>query len=129
MKIDISLPVEKWLSKPIRDFVFEVVKKLSNDEYLSESLSLAIAESYINILEHENYTDNIDFSIRYKNNILEFSLTDKAEKIDFRKLKSRLLSDFREGGLGLYIISSVFDKAYYEDIDDGNRLVLKKVIK
>jgi serine/threonine-protein kinase RsbW len=129
MNIKISLPVDKQFAKPLRDFVFSIVKKASGDEYLSESLSLAIAEAYINILEHEEYSDNIELSISYNNNIIEFSLIDGAKKIDFRKLKSRLLSDFREGGLGLYIISSVMDEAYYEDIENGNKLVLRKAIK
>ncbi len=129
MKIKISLPVDKQFAKPLRDFVFAIVKKITNDEYLSESLSLAIAEAYINIWEHEKFYDNIDFSILYENGTLEFSLIDGAKKIDFRKLKSRLLSDFREGGLGLYIISSTMDEAYYEDIENGNKLVLKKIIK
>jgi serine/threonine-protein kinase RsbW len=129
MRIKISLPVDKQFAKPLRDFVFAIIKKISNDEYLSESLSLAIAEAYINIWEHEKFYGNIDFSISYENGVLEFSLIDGAKKIDFRKLKSRLLSDFREGGLGLYIISSVMDEAYYEDIEKGNKLVLKKTIK
>jgi serine/threonine-protein kinase RsbW len=128
MKVSISLPLEKWLAKPLRDFVFKILKNIGMDEYESESISLGIVEAYINILEHEKCNDNIELSIISKDKLIEFNLIDKAEKIDFKKLKSRLLSDFREGGLGLYIISSVVDEAYYEDIKNGNKLVLKKYL-
>ena len=130
MKVSISLPLEKWLAKPLRNFVFDILKNIGADEYESKSISLGIVEAYINILEHEKCkdNDNVELSIISEDKTIEFNLIDKAEKIDFKKLKSRLLSDFKEGGLGLYIISSVVDEAYYEDIENGNKLVLKKYI-
>ncbi len=129
MKVEISLPAEKRFAKPLRDFVFSILKKIVEDEYVSESLSLAIAEAYVNVWEHEKYSGNIKLSMVYENKTITFYLEDGADKINMRKLKSRLLSDFREGGLGLYIISSVMDESYYEDMESGNKLVLIKKIK
>lgn len=114
----------------IRDF-FKIINYNNEDEIFL--IELAINEVIANIIEHTyNYEEShhIDINMCYFNKnekkIIEIKVRDYGKKVEKDKLKHRELDDYKEGGLGIYIINQVFCVNKWLDVEEGNMLYLKK---
>ncbi len=96
-------------------------------------IELALNEAIANIIEHtykfeENH--NIDIEVIYteksEEKYLEIKLRDYGEKVIVENVKPRDLEDYKDGGLGVYIINQVFKTPQWIDVEEGNLMILKK---
>ena len=93
-------------------------------------MELALNEAIANVIEHTyKFDENKKILIKFEieKNIFSVHIRDFGEKIDREKVKSRDLDDIKDHGLGVHIITQVFDEMMWKDIsEEGNLLILKK---
>lgn len=101
----------------------------NNDEQIF-FMELALNEAVANVIEHTYKFDELKrIIIKFEliNSDFNIYIRDFGEKIDISKVKSRDLEDIKDHGLGVHIISQVFDNIMWKDInEDGNLLILTK---
>lgn len=101
----------------------------NNDEQIF-FMELALNEAVDNVIEHTYKFDELkSIIIKFEliNSDFNIYIRDFGEKIDISKVKSRDLEDIKDHGLGVHIISQVFDNIMWKDInEDGNLLILTK---
>ncbi|MBM7558939.1 ATP-binding protein [Marinitoga litoralis] len=101
----------------------------NNDEQIF-FMELALNEAVANVIEHTYKFDELkSIIIKFEliNSDFNIYIRDFGEKIDISKVKSRDLEDIKDHGLGVHIISQVFDNIMWKDInEDGNLLILTK---
>ncbi len=91
---------------------------------------LALNEAIANVIEHtynfeENHSINVEFSID-EERVFCISIRDFGKKVDPQKIQPRDLEDYRDGGLGVFIIQKVFGNMIWDDVTEGNLLCLYK---
>ncbi|AEX86329.1 hypothetical protein XO10_09645 [Marinitoga sp. 1135] len=93
-------------------------------------MELALNEAVANVIEHTYNYDNtktVDIIFEIENKNFKVYIRDYGEKINLEEVKSRDLDDIKEHGLGVHIISQVFDHMMWKDInEEGNLLILEK---
>ncbi|WP_456398509.1 ATP-binding protein [Mesoaciditoga sp.] len=103
-----------------------------NNESLLYDLELVLSEALVNVIEHTYNFDSsklISCTFKIDDGFLEMRIRDFGPKVELEKLKPRSLSQPREGGLGLYLIRNLVDSWEYEDVCNGNSLILRRKIK
>lgn len=118
----------KLLRHALKNFLY--LCNFKNDEEIF-MMELALNESVANVIEHTySYNEKklIDIEFLFDGKELIIKIRDYGEKIDTSKIKHRPLEEYRDGGLGVYIIEQVFGKPVWEDIEIGNLMILKKDI-
>ncbi|KLO20878.1 MULTISPECIES: ATP-binding protein [unclassified Marinitoga] len=101
-----------------------------NEEEQIFFMELALNEAVANVIEHTyKFDENRKIFIKFEivNDIFSVYIRDFGEKIDKSSVKSRDLEDIKDHGLGVHIITQVFDEMMWKDInEEGNLLILKK---
>lgn len=100
------------------------------DEITLFDLRLAVTETFANIIEH-SYGGDSDEAVIMKldlaGDVLEITFEDTGRRPEPHRLKSRDLDDYRERGLGLFLISRCMDDVDFDFRSDGiNRLRMKR---
>ncbi|MGM0507831.1 MAG: ATP-binding protein [Fusobacteriota bacterium] len=116
----------------IKNMLSDLMIEYFKDKQERTLIGLAISEAIANIIEHAYFGDErsvINFKIKKDNKNLKFILTDYGVKKDLNKIASRKLDEFREGGLGVHIISEVMDVVKYKHLKDGTKLIMIKRYK
>ncbi len=118
----------------LRKVVRGTVETQSCAPDIVDGIVLAVNEACMNIIQHayaEQEAGEIILEILSCQDELVFRLTDFARPIDKSTIKSRDLDDIRPGGLGVYLIDEMMDKAVFLDPPDakGNILEMRKRIK
>ncbi len=119
-----------------RDLVAAVSKRCGFDESSCGQMALAVDEALCNIIRH-GYDRRGDGRIWISLWPIEADgkdptgvkivIEDEARQVEPDTIKGRKLEDVRPGGLGVYIIHQVMDKAYFEKREKtGMRLVMFK---
>lgn len=105
----------------IRSFVREELGKLRVPETLMNELVLAVDEACANNIIHQhqcNENDGFDLFIHHENGNLIVEIEDVGEpfRIDQYNPKDieQIISDRRQGGLGIYLITRIMDKVEVE---------------
>lgn len=129
-KINLEILSDKKYIRLVRSTLKEFLKL--NDYKNTEEIfmiELAVNEAIANIIEHTYKFDNnkiINIEIILDNKILKVVLIDKGPKVKIENIKHRELEDYKDSGLGVYIIESVFDNIQWADSYTGNKLILSK---
>lgn len=93
-------------------------------------MELALNEAIANVIEHTYEFDEekkIIIKFEIDNNQFKVYIRDFGEKINTDEIKSRDLDEIKDHGLGVHIITQVFDKMMWKDINEkGNLLILIK---
>ena len=100
-------------------------------EMEAELMVLALDEACTNIIRHAygGCTKRvIRLSIERLRRGIRCTLRDYGAKCDPSKIRSRELTDFRPGGLGVRILHSAFDSVVFEPQPRGTRLILAKTL-
>lgn len=106
-------------------FLVELVRRIyvgALDDTTLFDLRLAVTETLANIVEH-SYGNEPDHIVRLDARILsdqvEVLFTDRGRRPEPSRLKSRDLGEYRERGLGLFLISKCMDSLHYVFGRDG----------
>ncbi|MBV9127353.1 MAG: ATP-binding protein [Verrucomicrobia bacterium] len=106
----------------VRKYVRNFLAELGCAADIADLLVLGVDEACSNVIRHayDNRDDQrICLSVEVLGNKMpgrcgvRFRLRDYGPPLDPKKLNGRALDDVKPGGLGLYFIKQVFDRAYY----------------
>ena len=94
-------------------------------------LKLSMHEAILNILEHSYRWDPskvVDVSISINGGMVEIDITDYGPPVpeDVKNFSNPRKSYI--GGLGMKFMRTFLSDIYYEDIEKGNKLVMKKLL-
>lgn len=113
-----------------RDSVYRLARMYGFKPAHALDLKIIIGEALSNIIKHayENRTDQPVFlEILMFNNYIEIRLRDLGKQVPVTANHASDLSDYRERGLGVYIISVLADYHFYDQSEKvGTTLVVKK---
>lgn len=130
-KLILSIPAYYKYIKIFKDVVEDILELngISEDEVFE--VKLAIAEAAVNVIKHSYCCEcdkKIELKIEEIENKMVFMMRDFGEKVDIKEIKSRDLDNFKENGLGVYIIKSVMDSVEYRHMKRGTLLTMSKVM-
>jgi anti-sigma regulatory factor (Ser/Thr protein kinase) len=119
--------------KPFRNFVYELSISYGIVPKISFELKIIASEAVSNIIKHSYENDSsgwIFFEYLFYNTYVEMRFRDFGKKnFNPKELIPKDLSEIRDRGLGLYVISKMSDYHYFKHIEDlGTLLVIKKRI-
>jgi len=105
----------------VREFVSTGARKFGfSDEDVSK-IALAVDEACTNIIRHAYRSDptkNISVTIKGRNGTFEVAIRDSGAEFDPAGVPSpdmqEYLTQYRRGGLGMYLMKSLMDKIEYE---------------
>ncbi|GAB6188446.1 hypothetical protein JCM30566_01850 [Marinitoga arctica] len=101
-----------------------------DDEEQIFFMELALNEAVANVIEHTykfNEEKKIKIKFEINNNQFKVYIRDFGEKINIEEVKSRDLDEIKDHGLGVHIITQVFDEMVWNNInEEGNLLTLIK---
>lgn len=132
-KIRMQLLSDPRFLKPFRNFIYELSLSYGITHKISFEIKIIVNESITNIIKH-SYNNNplgwIFFEYLFYTTYIELRFRDFGKKsFNPKELIPKDLSDFRDKGLGLYIISKLSDYHYFKHMEDlGTLLVIKKRI-
>jgi len=119
--------------KPFRNFVYELSLSYGIEPKISFELKIIASEAVSNIIKHSYENDSLGwifFEYLFYNTYVEMRFRDFGKKnFHPKELIPKDLSEMREKGLGLYIMSRMSDYHYFKHKEDlGTLLVIKKRI-
>lgn len=130
-KLILKIPAYYKYVKIFKDLIEDILELngISKDEIYE--VKLAIAEAAVNVIKHSYCCEcdkEIELTIEINEKSMVFMMRDFGEKVDIREIKSRDLDNFKENGLGVYIIKSVMDSVEYQHMKKGTLLTMSKVM-
>ena len=119
----------------VRDFIASAAREFGfSDEEVSK-ISLAIDEACTNIIKHAygfDPTQQIGIIVRGGNGTFEVLITDHGRQFNPSSVPSpdmkEYLTNFRRGGLGVYLMRSLMDKVEYSIRPGKNEVRLVKYL-
>jgi serine/threonine-protein kinase RsbW len=127
--IRIKIPSDPKYVSTVRAMVEDLARKSGFDKTKIEDLKLAINEALANVILHaySGLKNKVIFLyIIVHPNLLEIIIKDFGKKLDIRNLRSRDLMDFKEDGLGVFLIKNMVDEVIYTSQSVGTELKLVK---
>jgi serine/threonine-protein kinase RsbW len=105
----------------VRDFVSEAARKFGFDEESVNKIALAVDEACTNIIKHSyKFATDKDITIRINTTAKYFEvlIEDKGISFDPEKVQppnmKEYLTQYRRGGLGMFLMRSLMDKVEYK---------------
>jgi len=110
-----------------RNFIESWCEYLGLGDITTGKIVLACDEATTNIFRHayESKPGPIRIEIETTEEAFTITMIDQGKTVDTSKIRSRELDDIRPGGLGIYLIKSVFEEVSYIPQEVGTRLVMK----
>jgi anti-sigma regulatory factor (Ser/Thr protein kinase) len=131
MKLRLKFPADTCELAAMRQDARGFLIDAEVPEMDAELMVLALDEACTNIIRHA-YGGCTKRVIRLNMERLQrgirCTLRDYGARCDPAKIRSRELTDFRPGGLGVRILHSAFDHVLYEPKPRGTRLTLVKAL-
>jgi len=105
----------------VRDFVSESARKFGFDEESINKIALAVDEACTNVIKHSyKFATDKDITIRinattdkFEVLIEDHGISFDPEKIQAPNMKE-YLTQYRRGGLGMFLMKSLMDKVEYK---------------
>jgi len=118
----------------LHDYLVEVGEDAKIDEFLLESLNLAVEEAVVNVINYaypEGEEGEVKIAASDDGKSVTFTISDQGKPFDPTQAKEAditLSAEDREiGGLGIHLIRSIMDEVKYQRTPDGkNVLTLTK---
>jgi serine/threonine-protein kinase RsbW len=105
----------------VRDFVSEAARKFGFDEESVNKIALAVDEACTNIIKHSyKFATDKDITIRINSTAKYFEVLIEDQGISFDPEKvhppnmKEYLTQYRRGGLGMFLMRSLMDKVEYK---------------
>ncbi len=129
--LKLVLPGDPRLLSVVRSAVQQLATVVGFPGHECRAITLAVDEALTNIIRHA-YQDQpeqtIELTCQRHEDGLEFILVDYGRAVDPVKLRGRLRSEVRPGGLGTHIIKKIMDQVRYEKLPGRNQLRLVKYL-
>ncbi|XDD41822.1 ATP-binding protein [Leptospira sp. WS60.C2] len=128
--VRIQIPSNPRFVSHTRNYFFNLCLEHGFSLFDSMDLKLVIGEAITNIIRHaySAQTDKpIFIEIQFDKDRVEIKLRDYGKKVEPKDLRSFDVSDYREHGIGLFMIRELTD--YYfldQSFEIGNQMVLIK---
>lgn len=129
MNLRLKFPADTSEMAAMRDAARDFLLRAGVPEMQAELMVLALDEACTNIIRHAygGCTKRaIRMHIRRMRSGIHCTLRDYGKSCDPSKIRSRELTDFRPGGLGVRILHSAFDHVVFEPQRRGTKLTLAK---
>jgi anti-sigma regulatory factor (Ser/Thr protein kinase) len=115
--------------KPVRDFVYRMAVNFGFSSRRAFDLKLITGEALRNIILHA-YEGQKNQSIFIEGlllgNHMEISFRDFGKQLPISSGNAADLSEYRESGIGVYLISRLSDYHYYnQSLEKGTKLTVK----
>ncbi|MDF3821906.1 ATP-binding protein [Leptospira sp. 96542] len=128
--VRIQIPSHPRYISHTRNYFFNLCLDSGFSLYDAMDLKLILGEAISNVIHHA-YNDHTDkpifIDLRFDKERVEIKIRDYGKKSLPKDLKSFDLSDYRESGIGLYVIKKLTDYYYLDlSLEVGNQLVLIK---
>lgn len=128
--IRLQIPSHPRYLSMARSLVFNAARENGFSLLDCADIRLIVGEALLNIIKHA-YIDSFDrpifIDLLFFKEKLEIRLRDYGIKSKLSNLKSYDVSDYREEGLGLYLIRQLTDHYFLDQsLEQGNQLVLMK---
>lgn len=127
MKRSLTFSSDSGCMAGIRQEIREFLSDHGIEENSAELIVLALDEACTNIMRHAYCGSKkkvIRMSLEFDGGRLTCILRDYGKSCDPDKIRSRDLTDFRPGGLGVRIMQTAFDTVTFEPQPRGTRLEL-----
>jgi serine/threonine-protein kinase RsbW len=105
----------------VRDFVSEAARRFGFDEESTNKIALAVDEACTNIIKHSyKFATDKDITVRIITNTRNFEVLIEDQGISFDPEKvqppnmKEYLTQYRRGGLGMFLMRSLMDKVEYK---------------
>ena len=115
--IRVKLPSNPKYISVLRATISEVALKMGFSLEEANDLKLALNEACANVIEHAyQWQKNKSMFVYFYlfNDRLEVVVKDFGKKVDPSTIKSRELNDFKDGGLGVFILRNLVDNLEYD---------------
>ncbi|TGM04967.1 ATP-binding protein [Leptospira jelokensis] len=128
--VRIQIPSNPRFVSHTRNYFFNLCLEHGFSLFDSMDLKLVIGEAITNIIRHAylgNTNKPIFIEIQFDRDRVEIKLRDYGIKVEPKDLRSFDVSDYREHGIGLFMIRELTD--YYfldQSFEIGNQMVLIK---
>lgn len=132
MNLRLKFPADPRELAGMRQAARGFLRDVSVPEMEAELMVLALDEACTNIIRHAYggcTTNAIRLNIKEQRRGIRCTLRDYGVACDPAKIRSRELTDFRPGGLGVRILHSAFDHVVFEPQARGTRLTLMKILR
>jgi anti-sigma regulatory factor (Ser/Thr protein kinase) len=129
MNLQLKFPADTGELARMRHAARDFLLAADVPEMEAELMVLALDEACTNIIRHAygGCTERaIRISLESTRSGIRCTLRDYGKSCDPSKIRSRDLTDFRPGGLGVRILHSAFDSVVFEPQPRGTRLTLVK---
>ena len=129
MEKTIQLVAEAKRLPGFRRELRELLQNAGVSEKVAGEILVAVQEALTNIVRHsyKGRSGKIDIVFKDLPDRIEMSIRDFGEKFDPSKIPAPELPPRKPGGLGLYLINTLMDKAeYVNQNSEGNLLYLMK---
>lgn len=119
----------------VRDFVAGLARTHGFAEEDINKITIAVDEACTNIIKHGyGYAPDqkIDVEVRRDGASFEIVISDKGKQFDASAIKTPDMKDyfsqFRRGGLGVYLMKKIMDSVEFDLQNDRNVLRMTKVL-
>ncbi len=135
-RIHLELPAKPEFVSIARLTVSGIANRLGFSYDDIEDLKIAVAEACTNVVEHAYSEDGfISLACYIFEDRIQIVVADQGKSFDIAEVESRLgpvdakkpVGDLKEGGLGLFLISTLMDKVEINE-DNGVMLVMTKYL-
>jgi serine/threonine-protein kinase RsbW len=113
-----------------RSLVFNAARENGFSLLDAADIRLIVGEALLNIIKHaylNTYDRPIFIDLLFFKEKVEIRIRDYGVKTKLSNLKSYDVSDYREEGIGLYLIRQLTDHYFLDQsLDQGNQMVLMK---
>ncbi|MBM4047523.1 MAG: EAL domain-containing protein [Planctomycetes bacterium] len=128
--IRLSLPSRRLNVRAAVEFVRELLNSINLARPVIFNVTLSLEEAITNIIRHAylgDETKEIILTCDIEPGAVTIRLRDFGRQVDKSQLKSRELTDYRAGGLGIHLMQTLLDTVEYNtDFDTGTELTLVK---
>lgn len=133
-KIRLQFFTDPGFLKPFRNFVYDISQFFGIPREIAFDIKIMASEAAANIIKHSygDYREGwIFFEYLFYNGYIEMRFRDFGfSGFKPKEMVMKDLTDMRDRGLGLYIISKIADYYYFKSSEEqGNLFVIKKRIK
>jgi serine/threonine-protein kinase RsbW len=119
----------------VRDFISNHAKDHGFSDDDVNKISIAVDEACTNIIKHGyKYSKNekINIEVNRHGNEFEIIISDRGKKFDPNGISTpdmkEYLSQFRRGGLGVYLMKRIMDKVEFNVLANQNQLRMIKYL-